>query len=70
MVTSRPRLEADPSFRPLLGAELVTLAELARDGGDRPLARALLADFDARYPDDPARDRARRVERTVSRHDT
>lgn len=66
----RGRLQADPTFRPLLGAELVRLAELARDGGDRPLARALLADFDARYPDDAAHDHARRVERTVSRNDT
>jgi hypothetical protein len=57
----RARLRADPEFRPLASEHLLKLAELARDGGERPTARALLHDFDHRFPDDPARDHAHRL---------
>ena len=29
------------------------LAQLARNAGDKPLARKLLSNFDGRYPNDP-----------------
>lgn len=50
----RSRLDVDPDFRPAKSDALITLVRLARDGGDRPLARRLLADFDRLYPNDPA----------------
>lgn len=46
------RLQADATFRPLTGAEAIRIAELARDGGERPTARALLSDFERHYPGD------------------
>ncbi len=63
----RNRLQADPEFRPLAAEHLLRLAELARDGGDRPTARALLQDFDRRFPGDPARERARRLGEELTR---
>lgn len=57
----RSHLRVDSAFRPTRSTELLRLAELARDGGDRPLARALLSDFDQRFPGDPASMRARRM---------
>lgn len=46
------RLKIDAGFRPLTGADAIRLAQLARDGGDRPLARTLLEDFGSHYPND------------------
>jgi hypothetical protein len=43
------------------------LTERARDAGDRPLARALLTDFDQYFPDDRARIGARRFVEQVAR---
>lgn len=44
----------DPSFRPKTAAATLRLAELAAQGGGQPrLARALVGDFDRRFPDDP-----------------
>ena len=63
----RARLQADSGFRPLASEHLLRIAELARDGGDRPLARTLLHDFDRRFPDDPARDRAHRLAAQLAR---
>ena len=63
----RARLQADPEFRPLASGHLLKLAELARDGGDRPAARTLLHDFDRCFPDDPARDRAHRLAAQLAR---
>jgi hypothetical protein len=63
----KQRLQADPDFRPLASRELIALAELARDAGDRPLARALLQDFEGRFPDDPARDAAKRLSAQLAR---
>jgi hypothetical protein len=50
----RARLKVNDHFRPLTGAEVLQLASLARDAGDRPTARALLRDFEQLYPCDPA----------------
>ncbi|MBC7984866.1 MAG: hypothetical protein H7Y02_13550 [Candidatus Obscuribacterales bacterium] len=52
------RIAASGEFRPSRSDELIKLAQLARDAGDRPLARALLNDFDRLFPDDPARNSA------------
>lgn len=50
----RERLAANPEFRLLASADLIRLAHLSRDAGDRPTARALLKDFLRFYPSDPA----------------
>jgi TolA-binding protein len=63
----KARLQADPEFRPLASAELIKLAELARDGGERPVARALLHDFDRRFPDDPAHSSAKQLAELLER---
>jgi len=46
----KARIEANSEFRPATAEQLVRLAELARDGGDRPLARALLSNLGQRSP--------------------
>jgi hypothetical protein len=58
---ARSQLQADEHFRPLASDSLLRLVELARDAGDRPLARALLSDFARHYPDDPLAKRAQRL---------
>ena len=63
----RSHLLADPAFRPARATELLRLAELARDGGDRPLARALLSDFEQRFPGDSSTLRARRMAEQLAR---
>jgi hypothetical protein len=63
----KSRLQADAEFRPLASADLIKLAELARDGGERPVARALIHDFEHRFTDDPARDRVRRLAEQLAR---
>ncbi len=52
------RLQHDPQFHPLSGDDSIRIARLARDGGNRPLARTMVRDFDLRYPDHPSRDTA------------
>ncbi|HWK74631.1 MAG TPA: hypothetical protein VNQ81_10200 [Povalibacter sp.] len=49
---ARARLATDADFRPGSSNDLLTLARLARDAGDRPTARALLRDFTRFYPND------------------
>jgi hypothetical protein len=44
----------DASFRPRSGAETLRVAELARLGGDRATAQALLLDFEQHFPGDGA----------------
>lgn len=51
----RAQLQADAKFKPIKGADTIKLIELARDAGDRRVARLLLAGFDERYDDDLAR---------------
>jgi hypothetical protein len=63
----KSRLQADPDFRPLASEQLLRLVELACDGGERALARALLDDFDRRYPDDPMATRAERLRAELAR---
>jgi hypothetical protein len=52
---TKGRLQVDADFRPTTVDQLIRLVHLARDGGDRPLARALLQDFDRLFPNDAAR---------------
>jgi hypothetical protein len=48
------RLQLDPAFRPKSAADTLGIAQLAARGGGAPrTARALLADFATRFPDDP-----------------
>ena len=50
----RLRLENDPTFRPKNAASTLHLAELAAHGGALPrVARALVSDFEVRFPGDP-----------------
>ncbi|MBB6093247.1 hypothetical protein HNQ60_002125 [Povalibacter uvarum] len=63
----RARLKTDPDFRPPTSSDLLQLAGLARDAGDRPTARALLRDFDRLYPQDPARTSADLLTRQLER---
>jgi hypothetical protein len=49
------RLGKDPSFRPKSAAATLTIARIAAAGGGTPrVARALLADFPARFAGDPS----------------
>jgi hypothetical protein len=50
----KERLRAQPDFRPLAGAQLVSVINIARSGGELALVQALLRDFERHYPDDPA----------------
>lgn len=50
----RERVRSSPDFRPLASSDLIRVVHLARDAGDRPVARALLRDFERFYPNDPA----------------
>ena len=63
----KERIRADADFRPTSSEQLIKLAQLARDGGDRPLARALLHDFAKRYPSDPLRGSAQRLTEELAR---
>jgi hypothetical protein len=60
-------VRADPDFKPRTGTDVIRLAQLARDAGDRPLARALLQDFDRRFPGDPVRETAHRLMEELAR---
>jgi hypothetical protein len=64
---ARTRLRANARFRPAQAAEALHLARLARDAGERPVARALLHDFNSYYPNDPAQSLAQRLAEDVSR---
>jgi hypothetical protein len=61
------RLKVDAKFRPLAGADAIRLAQLARDAGDRPTARALLEDYDNHYPDDAGQALARELAQRLAR---
>lgn len=47
-------LEANADFRPADSGQLLRLVELARDAGERSLARRLLHDFERHFPGDPS----------------
>jgi hypothetical protein len=53
ITVTRQRLAADPQYRPVSSTETLRMARIARDGGDRPTARALLRDFRVIFPNDP-----------------
>lgn len=63
----RERLRADANFRPESPAQLLRVAGLARDAGDRPTARALLRDFDRHFPDDSAAVMAAKMAADIAR---
>jgi hypothetical protein len=50
----RSQLQADANFRPIASEDTIKLIELARDAGDRRIARMLLTGFADRYDDDVA----------------
>jgi hypothetical protein len=50
---TRQRLAEDPEYRPVTANETLRMVRVARDGGDRPTARALLRDFQRFFPNDP-----------------
>jgi hypothetical protein len=64
---ARTHLRINSGFRPLEGNDAIRLARLARDAGDRPTARALLADFADIYPHDPAHTTAELLHRQLER---
>jgi hypothetical protein len=67
IAVTRQRLAADADYRPVTADETLRIVRVARDGGDRPTARALLHDFQRFFPKDPllpvAADLARDLER-------
>ncbi|HYM34380.1 MAG TPA: hypothetical protein VET48_03235, partial [Steroidobacteraceae bacterium] len=50
----RGRLRVNADFRPLVSAQLLRVAILAREAGDRTTARELLKDFGRHFPNDAA----------------
>ncbi len=63
----RERLARTPDFRPQKSSQLLTLARLARDAGDRRTARALLTDFDKHYSNDPMQPLAAKLQAELER---
>jgi hypothetical protein len=64
----RQRLDQDPSFRPKTATATLRLAELAAQGGGLPrVARTLVGDFQARFPDDPGVGAARALAERLGR---
>jgi hypothetical protein len=63
----RACLRQDPQFRPMRAVDTLRLAELARDAGDRPTARALLREFASRYPLDSSVGAAENLARQLER---
>jgi hypothetical protein len=64
---TRQRLSADPGYRPVTALETLRIARIARDGGDRPTARALLRDFPRIFPNDPLQPAADELARELQR---
>lgn len=64
---TRRRLAADRDFRPVTAAETLHMVRIARDGGDRPTARALLRDFQRIFPNDPLQTAADELTRELER---
>ncbi len=63
----RERLARNPDFRPQTSAQLLALVRLARDAGDRRLARQLLADFAEYYANDPMQPVAAQLQAELER---
>lgn len=64
---ARERIKAYPEFRTSSAAELIQLARLARDAGDRPTARTLLRNFQQFYAADPLRPVAEELLQQITR---
>ena len=67
IIHTRQRLAADPEYRPVTATETLRIARVARDGGDRPTARALLRDFQRVFPNDPLQPAADELSRELQR---
>jgi hypothetical protein len=67
ITVTRQRLAADPQYRPVTATETLRIARIARDGGDRPTARALLGDFQRIFPNDPLQSAANELARELQR---
>ncbi len=63
----RERLTATEDFRPGTSGQVLRLARLARDAGDRNTARRLLVDFDRHYAKDELRTAAAQLQAELSR---
>lgn len=63
----RRHLDVAADFRPVRAAELIHLVHVARDAGDRALARRLLTDFERHYANDPATGVARELQKDLAR---
>lgn len=64
---ARARLKTDADFRLPASDDLLNLARLARDAGDRPTARTLLQDFHRLYPNDPKQTAADSLKQQIDR---
>lgn len=64
---ARRHLDADADFRPARASELIRLVTVARDAGDRAVARRLIADFETHFPNDSAAPVARQMQGELSR---
>ena len=67
LALTRQRLAADPGYRPVSATETLRIVRIARDGGDRPTARALLRDFQQIFPNDPLQPAADELARELQR---
>jgi hypothetical protein len=67
ITVTRQRLAADPEYRPVTAYETLRMVRVARDGGDRPTARALLRDFQRFFPNDPLQTAADDLTRQLQR---
>jgi hypothetical protein len=67
ITVTRQRLAADPQYRPVTATETLRIVRIARDGGDRPTARALLGDFQRIFPNDPLQSAADELARELQR---
>ena len=67
LALTRQRLAADAAYRPVTATETLRIARIARDGGDRPTARALLRDFQQIFPNDPLQPAADDLSRDLQR---
>jgi hypothetical protein len=67
IAVTRQQLEADPEYRPVTAFETLRMVRIARDGGDRPTARALLRDFQRIFPNDPLQSAALELAQQLQR---
>ena len=63
----KQRLSVDPTFRPATSNELLRCVRLARDGGERRVARELLTNFERHYPSDALLPIARELDQQLER---